>query len=258
MTNREPTAELHGSLDGTVSMVTGGSRGIGAAIARHLGALGSAVGVVYKRDGAAAADIVAAMEEAGISALSVQADIADAGGVDRAFTDVEERLGPIGILVNNAGLHRGGRIAALAVEDWQAVLDTNLTGPFLCCRRAVPKMIERGGGRILNVSSVVGLNGFPGDSAYASVKAGLIGLTRALALELAGDGISVNALAPGFVDTEMTRGLRPHVLDRVVSSIPAGHQVSSGVGHLVDCGLAAGPSYLTGATLVVDGGWSIA
>ncbi|HVW32615.1 MAG TPA: 3-oxoacyl-ACP reductase FabG [Acidimicrobiia bacterium] len=246
------------TLQGVPAVVTGASRGIGAAVASRLAGAGAPVAVVYKSDGDGAAAVVRAIEAAGGTALARRADVADPDEVEALFSTVEAAFGPVGLLVNNAGLHRGGRVQNLALEDWNAVVATGLTGTFLCCRRAVPPMIGRGGGRIVNLSSVVGINGFPGDSAYGAVKAGVIGLTKSLALELARDGISVNAVAPGFVDTDMTRALDPKVLDRVVGSIPQRRMAT--IDEIADTvtSLATGPGYVTGTTVVIDGGWTLA
>lgn len=245
------------ALQGIPTIVTGASRGIGAAIAIRLAALGAAVALGYRRDAAAATAVAKSILADGGQALPVQADVSDPAGVETLFAAVEAEMGAVGILVNNAAVHRGGRVQSFSLDDWNDVLATGLTGAFLCCSRAVPGMIERGGGRIINLSSVVGLNGFPGDSAYAAVKSGILGLTKSLALELAGDHISVNAVVPGFVDTDMTRALDPKVLNRVISSIPSRrmatiHEIADTVAFL-----ASGPSYMTGAHVVIDGGWTL-
>jgi 3-oxoacyl-[acyl-carrier protein] reductase len=202
--------------------------------------------------------VQAAIRDAGGVALLLRADISRPDEIDAAFGELEGEFGPIGLLVNNAALHRGGRIQRLELADWQQVLDVGLTGAFVCCRRVVPGMIQRGTGRIVNVSSVVGLNGFPGDAAYSAAKAGLLGLTKALALELARDGITVNAVVPGFVDTEMTRSLDQRVLERAVRSVPLGRMAS--VAEVADAVeyLVVGPAYSTGSNLVLDGGWTLA
>jgi 3-oxoacyl-[acyl-carrier protein] reductase len=245
-------------LDDVSVVVTGGSRGIGAAIAGRLAAAGAQVAIAYRSDDRAADEVAKAIEAHGGRALPVRADVSDPDAVDALFATVEAELGPVGVLVNNAAVHRGGRVQILSLDDWNAVVATGLTGAFLCSRRAIPGMIERGGGRIVNVSSVVGLNGFPGDTAYASVKAGLLGMTKSLALELARDNVSVNAVVPGFVDTDMTQALDPNVLARVIASIPKRRmatieEVADGVAFL-----ATGPAYVTGTNLVIDGGWTLA
>jgi 3-oxoacyl-[acyl-carrier protein] reductase len=245
-------------LEGNVAVVTGGSRGIGQAISLRLAEAGAAVGIIYRSNHDAAAGLMAQLKQNGLTAILVPADVGDEQAVDEAFARIESQLGPVGVLVNNAGLHKSGRIVSLPLRDWRSVLDTNLTGTFLCCRRVVPGMLTRRSGRIVNVGSVVGMNGFPGDTAYAAAKAGLVGFTKALALEVARDGVAVNALIPGFVDTDMTRALEHNVLERIIRSIPAGRQatideIADVAMHLVTC-----PAYLTGTSFVVDGCWTIA
>ena len=241
---------------GRVGFVTGGARGIGAAVARRLSDEGLSVAVGFRQDEAAAADVVRRIESCGGRAIPVRGDVSDDDEVDATFDLVERELGAVGVLVNNAGIHRAGRITALSPRDWRAVVDANLTGSFLCARRAAPKMTAAGYGRIVNVSSVIGLNGFPGDAAYASAKAGLFGLTRALALELAGTGVTVNAVAPGFVDTEMTQALHEEVLQRIEASIPLRRQATTE--EIADCvAFLARASYVTGSVVVADGGWTI-
>jgi 3-oxoacyl-[acyl-carrier protein] reductase len=241
---------------GRVAFVTGGARGIGAAVARRLSDDGLAVAVGFRQDEAAATDVVRRIESCGGRAIPVRGDVSDDDEVDAAFDLVESELGAVDVLVNNAGIHRAGRITALSARHWRAVIDANLTGSFLCARRAVPKMVAAGYGCIVNISSVIGLNGFPGDAAYASAKAGLFGLTRALALELAGSGVRVNAVAPGFVDTEMTQALHEEVLQRIEASIPLRRQATTE--EIADCvAFLASAGYVTGSVVVADGGWTI-
>jgi NAD(P)-dependent dehydrogenase (short-subunit alcohol dehydrogenase family) len=246
-------------LAGIPAVVTGASRGIGAATARALAGRGAPVAVVSRHNGEEAAKVVAGIEADGGRAVAVACDVAAWDDVDRMVATVEDAFGaPVGILVNNAGIHRAGRVHRLPLEDWDAVISVDLTGAFLCTRRVVPGMIARQFGRIVNISSVIGVNGFPGDCAYAAAKAGLLGFTRALALELAPSGITVNALAPGFVETDMTRALSGNVAARTTEAVPLGRQATSDEIAEAVVFLTAGPAYVTGSTLTVDGGWTLA
>jgi 3-oxoacyl-[acyl-carrier protein] reductase len=247
-----------GPLEQIPAFVTGGSGGIGAAVARELAALGAPVAVGYRYRAAEAEQVVAGIVANGGSAIAVGGDVSDETQVEQIFARIEAELGPVGVLVNNAGAHRGGRVQKLSLADWRTVLDGCLTSAFLCARRVTAGMAERRWGRIINVTSVVGINGFPGDSAYASAKAGMIGLTKALALELARDGIAVTAVAPGFVDTDMTRALDPRVLERIECTIPSRRQATVEEIAQTVAFLAGGPDYITGAVIVVDGGWTLA
>jgi 3-oxoacyl-[acyl-carrier protein] reductase len=241
-------------LEGRIALVTGASRGIGRAIALRLSADGWPVAVNYRADEEGAKETVVQIERQGGDALLAQGDVSSREGVDEAFAAAEER-GPVLVLVNNAGLTRDGLAAVMKPENWDAVLRTNLDGAFLACRRALKKMITSRWGRIVNIASVVGVRGNAGQANYAAAKAGLIGLTRSLALELATRGITANAVAPGFVRTQITEALGEENLAKLVEATPIGREIqpeeiAAAVGFLVSEDAAA----ITGQVLCVDGG----
>ena len=234
------------SLEGKTALVTGGSRGIGRAIALELGRAGASVVVGY-RSGAEEAEGVAS--EAG--GRAVQADVGDP---DEAKRLVEE-AGDLDVLVNNAGVTRDGLIARMSDEDWRAVIDTNLGGVFHTCRAAARGMMRRRAGSIVNLSSVVGLHGNPGQTNYAASKAGIVGLTKSLARELGSRGVRVNAIAPGYISTALTDVLPEEVRGMLLANTPLGRlgdpdDVAGAVRFL--CSDEA--SFITGAVLLVDGG----
>jgi 3-oxoacyl-[acyl-carrier protein] reductase len=238
-------------LAGKVAVVTGGSRGIGRAIAEALHGAGAAVAVLG-RDGARAGEVANAL---GGRALAVAADVADPDAAQKAVETVEQGLGPVDILVNNAGITRDGLLARMSPDDWDAVLDANLRGAFLMTKAVTRGMMKRRWGRVINITSVVGLMGNAGQANYAASKAGLIGLTKAVARELASRNVLVNAVAPGFIDTDMTRALTDQQREALVARIPLGHlgqgtDVARAVLFLAS-NLA---DYITGQVLVVDGG----
>ncbi|MBT6125489.1 MAG: SDR family oxidoreductase [Halieaceae bacterium] len=229
-----------------VWLITGASRGIGFAAARRVVAAGDKVALLARGD-----SVQAAAAELGENALAVQADVADAVSVQAAVDRVVSHWGQLDVIVNNAGLHRGGKVGRLAHEDWQAVLDTNLTGALNVISSARPHLNE--GGAIINVGAVVGFRGFPGDAAYAASKAGLSGLTRALAVELAGKGITVNLVIPGLVLTEMTGGLTESALESMRETIPmARYGDAAEIAEVIEW--VARSRYMTGAFVPVDGG----
>ena len=235
----------------TCALVTGASRGIGAAIATALAADGWSVGVNYRADEDGARRTLEAIEGAGGSGVLVQGDVAD--GAERLFATVEEAFGPVGCLVNNAGVTADGLTISLSDDDWQKVIDTNLTAAFRLTRHAVKGMVRRRGGRVINIASVVGPNANAGQPNYAAAKAGLIGFTKTVAVEVARRGVTVNAVAPGFIETDMTRDL----VGSVVEHIPARRvgqpdEVAAAVRFLA----SDAASYVTGTTLYVDGGMS--
>jgi len=238
-------------LTGRVALVTGGSRGIGRAIAESLHGVGARVAVL----GRDAERAQAAATALGERALAVTADVASADQVAQAVAAVEQGLGPIDILVNNAGLTRDGLLARMTGDDWDAVLEANLKGAFLLTKAVTRGMMKRRWGRVINITSVVGLMGNAGQANYAASKAGLIGLTKAVAREFASRNVLVNAVAPGFIDTDMTRALTDQQREVLLAQIPLGR-----LGQAADVARAVlflasdHADYITGQVLVVDGG----
>ncbi len=233
------------------AIVTGGSRGIGAASARALAADGWPVVVGYRADEAAAQRTVAAIGEAGGSALAIQADVREPADRERLFEQSVAWSGPVLCLVNNAGIRADGLAVTLSDEDWSAVLDTNLGAAFDLMRRALRPMIRARYGRIVNISSVVGARANPGQANYAAAKAGLIGLTKTVAAEVARKGVTVNAVAPGFIDTDLTADVPAEVKQHVPAGRPG---TPEEVGACVRFLASDGATYVTGTTLFVDGG----
>lgn len=233
--------------------MTGASRGIGRAIALALAAEGAKVAVNYASSSGAADAVVAEIAGAGSEAIALQADVSKADQVDTLFAAVMEKWGRVDVLVNNAGITRDTLLLRMKPEDWQAVIDLNLTGVFLCTRAASKIMLKQKSGRIVNISSVVGLMGNPGQSNYSAAKAGVIGFTKSVAKELAPRGITVNAIAPGFIATDMTHGLDS---DGILKMIPLGRYGQAEEVAGATRFLAADPAaaYITGQVLNVDGG----
>lgn len=241
------------SLTGQVALVTGASRGIGAAIASELAAWGATVVVNYASSEAAAAAVVGAIEAAGGRAWAHRANVADETDVEAMVKAVLEREGRLDVLVNNAGITRDGLLMRMKTADWQSVIDLNLTGVFLCTRAVSRPMLKARSGRIINITSVVGLFGNAGQANYSAAKAGVIGLTRSNAAEFAARGVTVNAVAPGFIESDMTASLDK---EPILKAIPLGRMgTASEVAGAVRF-LAADPAaaYMTGQVLQVDGG----
>jgi 3-oxoacyl-[acyl-carrier protein] reductase len=243
------------NLKDKVAIVTGGSRGIGRAIASSLAAAGAMVVVNYKGNAAAADEAVREIAASDGQALAIQADISQSEEVDRLFKSVLERFGRLDILVNNAGITRDTLLLRMKEDDFNAVIDTNLRGVFLCTKAALRPMTRARGGRIINITSVVGLMGNAGQSNYAAAKAGIIGFTKSTAREMASRGITVNAVAPGYIDTELTGVLSEQIRGAILENIPLGRLgTPQDVANLV-CFLASdAASYITGQTITVDGG----
>jgi 3-oxoacyl-[acyl-carrier protein] reductase len=235
------------------ALVTGGSRGIGAAVARALAEDGWPVGINYRTDSKGAEAVVAEIEGSGGSALPLAADVADSEAAPSLFSALEERFGPVLVLVNNAGVRADGLSPQLSDDDWRSVIDTNLSAAFYTTRRALGPMLRARFGRIVNVASVVGPRANAGQSNYAASKAGLIGFTKTVATEVARRGVTVNAVAPGFVQTELTADVPPEVLAAVPARrVGQPEDVAACVRFLA----GESASYVTGTTLTVDGGMS--
>lgn len=243
------------ALKDKIAVVTGGSRGIGRAISMTLAAAGATVVVNYQRNAAAAEETVAAITAADGAAIGMQADVSLGEDVERMFKTVIERYGTVDILVNNAGITRDTLLLRMKEDDFDTVIDTNLRGVYLCTRAALRPMTKARSGRIINITSVVGLIGNAGQSNYAAAKAGIIGFTRAVAREMASRNITVNAVAPGYIETELTAGLGDQVRAAILEAIPLGRLgTPQDVANLV-CFLASdAAAYITGQTLTVDGG----
>ena len=244
-----------GRVTDRVAFVTGGSRGIGRAVVVALARAGHPVAFCYASDDAAARETQAEVEQLGGKAIAVQADIADAAAVDAAFSEVESGFGPVTVLVNNAGITRDGLLVRMSDDAWRAVLDTNLTGAFHTIRRATKGMMKARYGRIVNVSSASAHMGQAGQANYAAAKAGLVGLSRSVARELAPRGVTCNVVAPGPIVTAMTHDMPDEWRDQITAVVPAGRfgtpeDCAAVVGFL--CSDAAG--YVTGAVVPVDGG----
>ena len=239
-----------------VALVTGASRGIGAVIAQRLARDGARVAVKYQASEEAALQVVKGITEAGGDAVVMSGDVSRENEADALVKQVIEHWGRIDILVNNAGITRDRLLLRMTSEDWDRVLEVNLRGAFLCTKYVMPHLIRRRQGRVVNISSVVGLGGNPGQANYAASKAGLIGFTKAVAREVASRNITVNALAPGFIDTggmvdQMTEEAKKTVLGRIpMERFGSADDVAEAVSFL--CGPGAG--YITGQVITIDGG----
>ena len=241
------------TLEGQIALVTGASRGIGRAVALALAEAGAEVVVNYASSPDAAEAVVQAIEGLRGKAYALQANVADEAAVDGLIKAVLERSGRIDVLVNNAGITRDGLLMRMKTDDWQSVINLNLSGVFLCTRAVTRPMLKQKSGRIINITSVVGLMGNAGQANYAAAKAGVVGFTRSAAKEMASRGITVNAVAPGFIATDMTKDLNA---EGILAAIPLGsfgtpEQVAGTVRFLAADPAAA---YITGQVIQVDGG----
>lgn len=242
-------------LTDKIALVTGGGRGIGRAICLELAARGATVIVNYNHSAAAAADVVGQIEAARGIGKTMQADVSDAEQVAALFKTITAEYGKIDILVNNAGMTRDNVIMMMKPDDFDVVIETNLRSCWLCCKTASRAMMRKRSGSIVNITSVVGIVGNGGQTNYAASKAGVIGLTKSLAKEVSVRGIRVNAVAPGFVETDMTADLSAEIREKAIEAIPLGRMgapqdIAKAVAFLASDEAA----YITGQTLVVDGG----
>ncbi|MBX3659263.1 MAG: glucose 1-dehydrogenase [Ramlibacter sp.] len=249
------------SLEGKVALVTGGNGGIGLGMAGGLAQAGATV-VVAGRNTAKSADAVAQLRAAGGRADAMAVDVCDEASVAQLMTDCAARHGRLDVLVNNAGTTVRKKPQDLALDEWQHVLDTNLTSAFVCAKAAHPHLLRAGGGKVINIGSMLSIFGAPYASAYGASKGGVVQLTRSLATAWAGDGIQVNAVLPGWIDTELTQGARQQVqglYERVLARTPAGRwgQPADLAGIAVFLASAAS-DFITGTAIPVDGGYSIA
>ena len=243
------------SLNGKVALVTGGSRGIGRAVCLRLAEMGAQVMVNYVTQPTAAEETAAAIRAAGGAAQPVKFDVGDTGTTQEAIKQMVAEHGRLDVLVNNAGITRDGLLATMKEEDWDRVLTINLKGAFNCIKAACRPMMKRRWGRIINITSVVGYAGNPGQANYAASKAGLVGLTRSAAREFASRGITVNGVAPGYIKTDMTSCLPEAVTEKILREIPMGvlgqvEDVAGAVAYLA----SDEARYITGQILHVNGG----
>jgi 3-oxoacyl-[acyl-carrier protein] reductase len=242
-------------LEGKVALVTGASRGIGASVACRLADAGAKVGINYHTNKRAAETVVDSIKALGGEALLVEADVSQEATAEAAVAAVTKGWGRIDILVNNAGINRDRLLLRMKPDDWDQVLEVNLRGAFLCSKYVMPHLIKQRSGRIINISSVVGISGNPGQANYAAAKAGLIGFTKAVAREVASRNVTVNAVAPGYITAGMVQDLSDETRQQILARIPMGRfgtpeDVAEAVLFL--CG--DGASYVTGQVLTIDGG----
>jgi 3-oxoacyl-[acyl-carrier protein] reductase len=242
-------------LTGRVALVTGGGRGIGRAIAIALASAGATTVINYRGNSAAAEEAVATITAAGGNAQAIQADVGQAADVERLVKATLDAYGRIDVLVNNAGITRDTLLLRMKEDDFDQVISTNLRGVFLCTKAVFRPMSKQRSGRIINISSVIGLIGNAGQANYAAAKAGIIGFTKSTAREIAPRNITVNAIAPGFIDTEMTSSLGDETRKAILETIPLGRLGQPEEVAALACFLASdAAAYITGQTFAIDGG----
>lgn len=233
-----------------VALVTGGTRGIGLAISKTLISEGMKVAAIYYGNNEAAQIF---RDETG--GMTIKCDVANYEACERAVAEAQQELGPVTALVNNAGITRDGMLHKMSPENWHRVIETNLTSCFHMCRAVVPGMRERGYGRIVNISSINGQKGQFGQTNYSAAKAGMLGFTKALALESAAKGITVNAVCPGYIETDMTADMRPEVLDSIIRQIPATRMGKPDeIAAIVAFLISEKAAFINGATIAANGG----
>ena len=244
------------NLSGKIALVTGGSRGIGKAIALSLGNLGAEVIVNYSSSEDKAEEVVQTIKDSGGNARKIKFNVSDEDSVNEAIANIIENIGSIDILINNAGITRDSLLMRMKSSQWDEVINTNLKGVFLCTKYVSKIMLKKRSGKIVNITSIVGLIGNPGQANYSASKAGVIGFTKTCAKEFAKRGINVNAIAPGFIETEMTKNLNE---EEILKVIPLGklgttEQIANLVNFLVS---SEAGNYITGQTISIDGGMNI-
>lgn len=239
----------------SVALVTGGSRGIGKVIAETLAQAGFDIAICFSGNEEAAQATVAECEKFNVKAMSVKANVSDSNQVAEMFAQVKESLGNVSVLVNNAGITRDGLLLRMSEDDFDSVLDTNLKGTFLCTKAAIKDMMKAKYGRIINITSIVGVHGNAGQTNYSASKAGVIGFTKSVAKEYGAKGVNVNAVAPGFIETAMTDGLPDNVKEAYLSQIPAKRfGTPQDVANVVEFLASDKSGYVTGQVIEVTGG----